>query len=770
MSKDFNENALDYHRHPRPGKLATVATKPLATQRDLALAYTPGVAVVCEAIAQDEQKASELTLRSNLIGVITNGTAVLGLGNIGPLASKPVMEGKAVLFKKFAGLDVFDIELNENEPSKLVDIIASLEPTFGGINLEDIKAPECFEVETELKKRLNIPVFHDDQHGTAIIAAAAIENGLKLVDKSLSDMKLVCSGAGAAAIACLDLLVDLGLSKKNIIMCDRKGIVYEGRPNINNPYKEKYAAKTEARCLGSALQDADIFLGVSSADLLTPEMIQNMAPKPLILALANPVPEINPIVAKKARPDAIIATGRSDYPNQVNNVLCFPFIFRGALDVGATVINKEMKMACVHALASLAQAEPSDIVAKAYAGEDLQFGPDYIIPKPFDPRLIVKIAPAVARAAMDTGVATRPIEDFDAYRHKLTEFVFRSSLVMRPVFNAAKQSPKRLAYAEGEDQRVLQAIQVVVDEDLAQPVIIGRRDVVDYRIRKLGLRLKIDKDFELVDPQGDPRYKEYCETYHSLMQRRGVSPEFAKEVVRTNTTAIAALMVYREEADAMLAGPVGRFNRHLRYMMPILGKRPNVSTVASLTALITGSGTFFLCDPYVNEDPSAQEIAEMTVLAAEQVRCFGTSPKVALVSHANFGTNPSASAEKMQAARLIINKLAPDLEVEGEMRADTAINPAIRERLFPNSKLEGAANLLVMPNLDAANIAFNMVKAIADCQPVGPILLGLKQAGHILTPSATVRSIVNMSALAAVDAGRQTQQIFQFDRNKAVSM
>ena len=770
MGKDFNESALDYHRYPRPGKLATVATKPLSTQRDLALAYTPGVAIACEAIVRDEQQAAELTLRSNLVAVITNGTAVLGLGDIGPLASKPVMEGKAVLFKKFAGLDVFDIEINEKDPSKLVDIIASLEPTFGAMNLEDIKAPECFEVETKLKERLKIPVFHDDQHGTAIIAAAAIENGLKLVEKSLSEVKLVCSGAGAAAIACLNLLVDMGLSKDNIVICDRKGVVYKGRPNINNVYKEKYATSTEIRTLEAALDGADIFLGVSSADLLTPEMIKGMAPKPLILALANPVPEIDPEVAKKARPDAIIATGRSDYPNQVNNVLCFPFIFRGAMDVGATVINKEMKMACVHALAKLAQAEPSDIVASAYSGEELQFGPEYIIPKPFDPRLIVKIAPAVARAAMDTGVATRPIEDFDAYTHKLTEFVFRSSLVMRPVFNRAKQSAKRLAYAEGEDQRVLQAIQVVVDEGLAQPIIIGRRDVVDFRIRKLGLRLKIDKDFELVDPQSDPRYKQYCEDYHSIMQRRGVSPEFAKEVVRTNTTAIAALMVYREDADAMLAGPVGRFNRHLRYMMPVLGQRPHGSVVASLTALITGRGTFFLCDPYVNENPTAQEIAEMTILAAEQVKNFGIAPKIALISHANFGTNLSKSAEKMQQARRIINTLAPDLEVEGEMRADTAINPSIRKRLFPNSKLEGVANLLVMPNLDAANIAFNMVKAIADCQPIGPILLGLKHSGHILTPSATVRGIVNMSALAAVDAGRQQQQIFKFENPQAISM
>ncbi len=757
MSTDFRESALEYHRRPRAGKLATVATKPLSTQRDLALAYTPGVAYACEEIVSDPGQACELTLRSNLVAVITNGTAVLGLGDIGPLASKPVMEGKAVLFKKFAGLDVFDIEIDEKNPGKLVDIIASLEPTFGAINLEDIKAPECFEVEEKLKQRLKIPVFHDDQHGTAIIASAAIENGLELVKKSLSNVKLVCSGAGAAAIATLDLLVTMGLKKTNVLMCDRQGVVYEGRPGLDNPYKQKYAQKTEARTLEDAMDGADIFLGVSSGNLLKPHMIKTMAPKPLILALANPIPEIDPKAAKEVRPDAIIATGRSDYPNQVNNVLCFPFIFRGAIDVGATTINKEMKMACVHALSALTKAEPSDIVANAYNGEELRFGPDYIIPKPFDPRLIIELAPAVAKAAMDTKVATRPIEDFEAYRHRLTEFVFRSSLVMKPVFSRARKNPKRLAYGEGEDRRILQAIQVVVDEGLAQPIIIGRHDVVTHRIKQLGLRLEIDKDFELVDPQSDPRYREYWEGYHALTQRQGITPDVSREIIRTNTTVIAAMMVNRKEADAMLAGPVGRFKRHLRYMLPILGTRPGVKITAALTILVSDKGAFFFCDPYVNDDPSAQEIAEMTILAAEQVRHFGLTPKVAMISHANFGSHPSATAQKMQQARELTLKMDPNLEVEGEMRADTAIIPEIRNRLFPNSKLQGSANLLVMPNLDAANISYNMVKAIGDCQPVGPILLGLGQAGHILTPSATVRAIVNMSAIACVDVERHQQ-------------
>ena len=755
MGKDLYESALDYHSRPTPGKLAIVATKPLANQRDLALAYSPGVAAACEAICEDEDMASKLTLRANLVAVVTNGTAVLGLGDIGPLAAKPVMEGKAVLFKKFAGIDVFDIELNEKNPDKLVDIIASLEPTFGAINLEDIKSPECFEVEKKLCERMNIPIFHDDQHGTAIIAGAAILNGLKLVKKEISQVKLVCSGAGAAAIACLDLLVALGLQKKNVFMTDRKGVIYQGRPDLDNPFKKAYARRTEHRTLGDIVKDADIFLGLSTGNILKPEMLKTMAPDPLILALANPIPEIDPDVVKELRPDAIIATGRSDHPNQVNNVLCFPFIFRGALDVGATTINQEMKMACVEALSALAQAEPSDIVANAYNGEELLFGPEYIIPKPFDPRLIMELAPAVAKAAMDTKVALRPIEDFQAYRQKLTEFVFRSGLVMKPKFIRAKNDPKRLVYAEGEDQRVLQAIQVVVDEKLAHPIIIGRRSVVESRIRSIGLRLEIDKDYTLVDPQNDSRYREYCDTYLSLMQRKGISPDYAKVVVRTNTSVIAALMIYRKEADAMLAGPIGRLKGHLKHITPILGRKNKITAAVSI--LVTNKGTFFFCDPYVNQNPSAEELAEIAILAADQVRDFGFDPKIALLSHANFGSSTTESSQKMRNALQLIKELAPDLEIEGEMHADAALNPEIRRRVFPNSQLEGVANLLIMPTLDAANISFNIAKSIGNGQPIGPIILGFEHSAHILTPSTTVRGVVNMSAIAVADAQKHEQ-------------
>lgn len=757
MNKELYQCALDYHRYPTPGKLAIVATKPLATQRDLALAYSPGVAAACDEIVKDPSAVSSLTSRANLVAVITNGTAVLGLGNIGPLAAKPVMEGKAVLFKKFAGIDVFDIEINESDPAQLINIIASLEPTFGAINLEDIKAPECFKVESELLKRMKIPVFHDDQHGTAIIASAAILNGIKLTGKDIRKVKLVCSGAGAAAIACLDLLVSLGLTVGNITACDQGGVIYEGRPNLKEPSKIRYAQKTPHRTLDDAMEGCDIFLGLSAGNILKPESVKKMAVDPIILALANPTPEISHDVAKEARPDAIIATGRSDYPNQVNNVLCFPFIFRGALDVGATEINHEMKVACVHALADLAQAEASDIVATAYGGEDLRFGRDYIIPKPFDPRLILKLAPAVAKAAMETGVATRPIEDFQAYHQKLNEFVFQSGLVMRPLFNRAKKDPKRIVYAEGEDERVLQALQVVVDEKIAHPIIIGRHAVVSARIQRLGLRLEIDKNCTLVDPEEDPRYKDYSALYHHLMQREGVSPDYAKVVVRTNTSVIAALMVYRKEADAMLAGPIGCFGEHFHNILGVLGVKENQHGVAALNVLVTQKGPFFFCDPYVNINPTAEELAAITLLAAERVRHFGLEPKVALLSHSSFGSFPTESSHKMRETLAILRKAAPDLEAEGEMHADAAIDPDVRRRVFPGSHLTGSANLLMMPNIDAANIAFNMAKAIGGGQSIGPILLGLERPAHILTPSATVRGIVNMTALAVVD-GQQYNQ------------
>lgn len=765
MVNNLYESALNYHRHPTPGKLEVVATKPLANQRDLALAYSPGVAAACEEIVKDPMAVAELTCRANLVAVITNGTAVLGLGNIGPLAAKPVMEGKAVLFKKFANIDVFDIEINESDPEKLIDIIASLEPTFGAINLEDIKAPECFLVERKLKERLKIPVFHDDQHGTAITVSAAFLNGLKLVGKDISEIRLVCSGAGAAAIACVDLMVALGLRKENVLMVDLDGVIYEGREGSIDPFKSKYLTKTKCRTLCDAIDGADVFLGLSAGNVLTAEMIKKMADKPIILALANPVPEIDPNLAKEARPDAIIATGRSDYHNQVNNVLCFPYIFRGALDVGATTINMEMMLACVKAISELAQAEPSDVVANAYGGQELQFGPDYIIPKPFDPRLILEIPPAVARAAMETGVATRPIEDFAAYRQKLSEFVFRSGLVMKPVFNRAVENPKRVAYSEGEDERVLRAVQVIVDEKLAEPVLIGRKDVIAYRISKLGLRLKLDKDYILVDPQDDPRYKAYTQNYQNLMDRSGVTPDSARTIVRTNTSVIAALMVRRQEADAMIAGPIGQFRSHLDSIRPILGMQEGVTVPSTLSILVTNMGTFFFCDPYVNLNPTAEEIAEITILAAEKVRQFMVEPKVALLSHANFGSNASGTSTKMQAALEIIKELAPELEVDGEMQGDTAVDPSIREKILPTSLLKGRANLLIMPNMDAANISFNLVKSIAEGQSIGPVMLGLNLPAHILTPSSTVRRIVNTTALAVVDAQKRDEN----ERNYSAS-
>jgi malate dehydrogenase (oxaloacetate-decarboxylating)(NADP+) len=756
MDDQFRNAALDYHRFPLPGKIAVVATKGLVNQADLALAYTPGVALACEAIAADPGEARNLTARGNLVAVITNGTAVLGLGAIGPLAAKPVMEGKSVLFKKFAGIDVFDIEVNERDPDKLVEIIASLEPTFGGINLEDIKAPECFIVEQKLRARMKIPVFHDDQHGTAIIVGAAVLNGLKVVGKELQKVKLVASGAGAAALACLKLLVDMGLDPGNIVVTDIKGVVYRGRKEEMDPEKERFAIETQARALGEVMAGADVFLGLSAGGVLKPEMVRCMAERPLILALANPEPEIRPEDVKAVKPDAVIATGRSDYPNQVNNVLCFPFIFRGALDVGAIGITREMELAAVKAIAELAQAEQSDIVARAYGEQHLSFGPEYLIPRPFDPRLIAKIAPAVAQAAMESGVATRPIADLEAYRQRLNEFVYQSGLIMKPVFTAAKNAPKRVVYAEGEDERVLRAVQIVVDEGMVRPTLVGRPAVIEARIERLGLRLKRDRDFDLVDPSNDPRYQDYSAAYHRIAERKGVTPPIARLEMRRRYTLIGAMLMHMGAADAMLCGVVGRYDSHLRFIDHVIGRRAGVDTYAAMNMLLLPKRTVFICDTYVNFDPSAEMIAEMTVLATEEIRRFGIVPKVALLSHSSFGTADTPTAVKMRKALALLATLAPGLEVDGEMHGDAAISEAIRSRAFPNSRLRGEANLLVMPTVDAANIAFNLLKTAAgEDITVGPMLLGVARPVHILTPSATVRRIVNMTALTVVDAGAQ---------------
>jgi malate dehydrogenase (oxaloacetate-decarboxylating)(NADP+) len=756
MDEQLRKAALDYHRLPTPGKISITPTKGLVNQRDLALAYTPGVAVACQEIAADPAEARNLTARGNLVAVITNGTAVLGLGAIGPLASKPVMEGKAVLFKKFAGIDVFDIEVDERDPEKLVDIIASLEPTFGGINLEDIKAPECFVVERKLRARMKIPVFHDDQHGTAIIVGAAIHNGLTVVGKDIRKVKLVVSGAGAAALACLNLLVDMGLPRSNIVVTDIKGVVYKGRKEEMDPEKERFAVETKARTLGEVIDGADIFLGLSAGGVLKPEMVRRMAARPLILALANPEPEIRPEEAKKAKPDAVIATGRSDYPNQVNNVLCFPFIFRGALDVGATTITREMELAVVRAIADLARAEQSDIAARAYGDRHLSFGPEYLIPRPFDPRLIGKIAPAVARAAMESGVATRPIADFDTYSDRLNQFVYQSGLIMKPVFEAAKASPRRVVYTEGEDERVLRAAQVVVDEGMARPTLVGRREVVHARIERLGLRLRVGEDFDLVDPNNDPRYREYSTAYHKLAERKGVTPQIARLEMRRRYTLIGAMLLHMRAVDAMLCGVVGHYDTHLRFIDDVIGLSPAAKNYAAMNMLLLPNRTVFICDTYVNYDPSAEQIAETTLLAVEEIRRFGITPKVALLSHSSFGTANTPTAAKMRRALRLIEGIAPGLEVEGEMQGDAALSQEIRERVFPNARLKGEANLLVMPTLDAANIAFNLLKTAAgDGITVGPILLGVARPVHILTPSATVRRIVNMTALTVVDAGAQ---------------
>jgi malate dehydrogenase (oxaloacetate-decarboxylating)(NADP+) len=756
MDDTFRQAALDYHRLPKPGKISVTPTKSLITQRDLGLAYSPGVAAACEEIVADPSRTRDYTARGNLIGVITNGTAVLGLGAIGPEAAKPVMEGKGVLFKKFAGIDVFDIEINERDPEKLVDIIASLEPTFGGINLEDIKAPECFYVERNLRSRMKIPVFHDDQHGTAIIVGAAVLNGLKVVGKDIAKVKLVCSGAGAAALSCLDLLVSLGLSIDNIMVSDIKGVVYKGRVEEMDDYKARYAKDTKARTLGEIIAGADIFLGLSAGGVLKPEMVQKMGDRPLILALANPNPEIMPGEAKAVRPDCIIATGRSDYPNQVNNVLCFPFIFRGALDAGATTITEAMKLATTHAIAELAQQEQSDVVALAYQDANLSFGPDYLIPKPFDPRLIVKIAPAVAKAAMESGVATRPIADLKAYCDQLLQFVYHSGLIMKPVFDAAKKKPKRVVYCEGEDQRVLHAVQVVVDERIARPVVVGRPEVVNPRLEKLGLRMRAGRDFDLVNPNSDPRFPNYWQLYYGLMQRKGVSVEVAKREVIRRTTLIGALMVKQGDADAMICGTYGEHSTHLNYISSVIGLRPGVKQYAAMNLLLLEDRTIFICDTYVNPDPTAEQLAEITLLAAEEVQRFGLTPKIALLSHSNFGSARTPSAQKMSRTRELLEQLAPHLEVEGEMHGDAALSEEIRLHVFPNSRWKGEANLLIMPTLDAANISFNLLKVIAgEGITVGPILLGAAKVCHIVTPTATVRRLVNLTALSVVDAGSQ---------------
>jgi malate dehydrogenase (oxaloacetate-decarboxylating)(NADP+) len=765
VDDELKKNALDYHRRSPPGKISLLPTKQLTNQRDLALAYSPGVAAVCEEIRIDPAKAVQYTSRANLIAVVTNGTAVLGLGQIGPLAAKPVMEGKAVLFKKFAGIDCFDIELDERDPQKLVDIIAALEPTFGAINLEDIKAPECFMVERALRKRMRIPVFHDDQHGTAITVGAAVYNGLKVVGKKLEEARLVASGAGAAALACLELLVKMGLRRENVTVTDIKGVVYKGRREEMDPDKERFAIDTRARTLAEVIPGADIFLGLSAGGVLKPDMVGKMAARPLILALANPEPEIRPELAREARPDCVIATGRSDYPNQVNNVLCFPFIFRGALDVGATTINDEMELAAARAIAELAQAETSEQVALAYGIESISFGPEYIIPRPFDPRLIARVAPAVARAAMDSGVATRPLADIDAYRESLGQFVYQSGLIMKPLFIAAKAAPRRVVYAEGEDERVLRAVQITVDERLARPILIGRPQVVEQRLERLGLRVRAGSDFELVNPESDPRYRDYWTTYHQLAERRGVSPEAARLEMRRRNTLIGATMIHKGEADAMLCGTFGNHAEHLHFVDQVIGLRAGVRHYAAMNALILPGRTVFICDTYVTEDPDADNIAEMTLLAAEEIRRFGVVPKAALLSASNFGSlMRSPSAAKMRRALELINERAPELEIEGEMHGDAALSEEIRLRLFPRSRLRGEANLLIMPTLDAANIAFNLLKTAAGGGvTIGPILLGAARPVHILTPSASVRRVLNMTALAVADANAprgQEQTLF----------
>jgi len=759
MDDQLKQSALDFHEFPRPGKIQVSPTKPLATQRDLALAYSPGVAAPCLEIAKDPLAAYKYTARGNLVAVVSNGTAVLGLGNIGALAGKPVMEGKGVLFKKFAGIDVFDIEVDEHDPDKLIDVVAALEPTFGGINLEDIKAPECFYIEAKLRERMNIPVFHDDQHGTAIISTAAILNGLRVVEKNLSDVRMVVSGAGAAAIACMNLLVALGMQKHNIVVCDSKGVIYKNREANMAETKAAYAVEDDGkRTLAEVVDGADIFLGCSGPKVLTPEMVKKMARQPLILALANPEPEILPPLAKEVRPDAIICTGRSDYPNQVNNVLCFPFIFRGALDVGATAINEEMKLAAVHAIAELAHAEQSEVVASAYGDQDLSFGPDYLIPKPFDPRLIVKIAPAVAKAAMDSGVATRPIKDHDAYVEQLTEFVYKTNLFMKPIFSQARKAPKRVVLTEGEEPRVLHATQELISLGLAKPVLIGRPGVIEIRIQKLGLQIRPGVDFEIVNNESDPRFKEYWTEYFSIMKRRGITQEQAQRAVISDTTVIGAIMVHRGEADAMICGTIGDYHEHYSVVQEIFGYREGVHAAGAMNALLLPSGNTFIADTYVNEDPTAEELAEITLLAAETVRRFGIEPKVALLSHSQFGSSKSLAAVKMRDTLALVRERLPDLMIDGEMHGDAALVESIRHERMPDSPLKGSANILIMPNVEAARISYNLLRvSSSEGVTVGPVLMGVSKPVHVLTPIASVRRIVNMVALAVVEA--QTQPL-----------
>ena len=752
ISDQLKQSALEYHRQYPPGKIKVTPTKALATQRDLSLAYSPGVAAACDAIVADPNQASALTARGNLVAVISNGTAVLGLGAIGPLAAKPVMEGKGVLFQKFAGIDVFDIEIDERDPDKLVEIIASLEPTFGGINLEDIKAPECFLVERRLRERMKIPVFHDDQHGTAIIVGAAIVNALHVVGKNIGEVKLAVSGAGAAGIACLDMLVQLGMRKENILVVDRKGVVYTGRAEEMDADKARYARDTPKRTLAEVVDGADVFLGLSAGGVLKPEMVQTMAAQPIIMALANPNPEILPEHALAVRPDAIIGTGRSDYPNQVNNALCFPYIFRGALDVGATTITEPMKLACVHAIAKLAREGASDVGAAAYGGEVKSFGRDCLIPQPFDPRLLVRLAPAVAQAAMDSGVATRPILDMEAYREQLTQFIFRTGILMKPVFDAARREPKRVAFAEGEEEVMLRAVQAIVDEGFARPILIGRPAVIEQRIARMGLWIRPGEHFDITNIDSDPRFNDYWQHYHRIMERRGVNPATAKAVVRSRSTVIGALMVERGEADAMIGGTIGRFQRKLQYCQDIVGLEGGIEAPAAMSAVACDRGTFFFLDTYVHADPSANELATATIMAVERLRVFGITAKVALLSHSNFGSEDSATSRKMRQVLELLRVRAPELEVEGEMHADAALDATIRERLFPNSRLTGQANMFVFPNLDAANICFNMVRVLSGGVSLGPIVMGLKKPCYILTNSATVRRVVNMTALAVVEA------------------
>ena len=755
MEKDLREAALEYHRLPTPGKISVCPTKTLTNQRDLALAYSPGVAAACDAIAADPATAADYTSRANLVGVVTNGTAVLGLGNIGPLAAKPVMEGKACLFKKFAGIDVFDIELAENDPDRLIDIIAAMEPTLGGVNLEDIKAPECFYIEEKLKERMNIPVFHDDQHGTAIISAAAMLNGLKVVGKKIDEIKVVCSGAGAAAISCLNLWCKLGVRRENITVCDSKGVVFVGREAAMEATKAHYARETTERTLGDAMVGADVFLGLSAPGVLKQEMVASMAERPMVFALANPTPEIMPELAREVRPDVIIATGRSDYVNQVNNVLCFPFIFRGALDVGATRITEEMKMASVKAIAELAEAEVTDEVAMAYPGHDLSFGPEYLIPKPFDPRLIVRIAPAVARAAIASGVATRPITDWHAYTAKLSEFVYHTGVGMRAIFQAARQAKgKRIIYAEGEDERVLRAAQVVVEERFARPILIGRPSVIEHRLEKTNLRIRPGVDFDIVNPESDERYRECWTEYHKLMVRHGITPALAKEALRRKPTLIGSMLLKLGYADGLLCGMIGQYSHHLGVINQVIGKRQGVHTLAAMNYLMLPGRSLFICDTHINENPSAEEIAEMTLMAADQVRRFGINPKVALLSHSNFGSGSSEAARKMSLAAALLPAMSSDeLEIDGEMHGDSALSEDIRRQAHPESPLKGEANLLIMPNIDAASIAYNLLKMTAgEGVTIGPILLGAARPVHVLTSTSTVRRLVNMTALAVVES------------------